>query len=109
MEVELRDFEGLDLRVGEIVKVEPVKGSDRLYKMEVDIGDVRGLRQTVAGLRPWYKPGELVGKKVIFLANLEEATIRGVKSQGMILAAQDEKGVALLTVDKETLTGARVK
>lgn len=109
MAVELKDFEGLDLRVGEIVKVEPVKGSDRLFRLEVDIWDVRGVRQTVAGLRPWYKPQELLGKKVIFLANLEEATIKGVKSQGMILAAQDEENVALLTVDRETVNGTRIQ
>lgn len=109
MEVEIKDFEGLDLRVGEIVRVEPVKGSYRLYRIEVDIGDVRGSRQTVAGLRPWYKAEELLGKKVIFLANLEEATIRGVKSQGMILAAQDGDNVALLTVEREAVNGARIR
>lgn len=109
MEVDLKDFEGLDLRVGEVVRVEPVDGSDRLFLMEVDIGDVRGVRRTVAGLRPWYKAEELIGRKVIFLANLEEATIRGVKSQGMILAAQNKDTVALLTVDRETVNGAKIR
>ena len=62
----------------------------------------------VAGVKQWYEPDDLVGKKVVLLANLEPITLRGVKSQGMILAAQDEHGVSLLTVDREVKPGSQV-
>jgi methionyl-tRNA synthetase len=106
MEVELKDFERLDLRVGEIIEAEVIEGSEKLLKLKVDIGEIR---QTVAGIKPWYRPEELVGKKVIFLANLEEAEIWGVKSEGMLLAAQDEEGVSILTLDGSVENGAKIK
>ncbi len=106
MEIELKDFEALDLRVGEVMEAEEVKGSDKLIKLKVDIGETR---QAVAGIRGWYTPEELVGKKVVFLANLEPAVIHGVESQGMILASQDEDGVSILTVDSSVDNGTRIR
>jgi methionyl-tRNA synthetase len=106
MEIDLKDFKGLDLRVGEVIGAEDVKGSDKLIKLMVDIGKTR---QAVAGVREWYAPEELVGKKVVFLANLEPAVIFGVESRGMILAAQDANGVSILTVDSSVENGTRIK
>lgn len=104
--IDLKDFETLDLRVGEIIEAEEVKGSDKLIKLKVDIGEVR---QAVAGIKKWYYPKELVGKKVVFLANLEPTVIFGIESQGMILAAQDDEGVSVLTVAGGVENGAKIK
>jgi len=106
MEVDIEEFGKLDLRIGEIVSAEEVKGSDKLIKLEVDIGE---LRQVVAGVREWYDPKELVGKKVVLLANIEPIKLFGIESKGMILAAQDEKTVSILTVDREVKRGAKIR
>lgn len=106
MEIDLQDLKRLDLRVGEVIEAEEIQGSDKLIKLKVDIGETR---QAVAGVREWYSPEELVGKKVVFLANLEPAVIFGVESRGMILAAQDEEGVSILTVDSSIENGTRIK
>jgi len=98
-------FEKLDIRVGKIIEAEKHPNADKLVVLKVDIGKPVTV---VAGIKQWYNPSELVGKKVVLLANLEPITLRGVKSQGMILAAQDEEGVSLLTVDREVAAGSRV-
>ncbi len=103
--IELEEFQRLDLRVGVIVKAEEIKGSEKLLRLEVDIGEVR---QVVAGIKPWYRPEELIGKRVILLANMRPARIFGVESRGMVLAAQGEKGLALLTPDKDVEKGTRL-
>jgi methionyl-tRNA synthetase len=106
MEIDLHDLKRLDLRVGEVIEAEEIQGSDKLIKLKVDIGETR---QAIAGIRAWYTPEELVGKKVVFLANLEPTVIFGVESQGMILAAQDDEGVSILTVDSSVENGTRIK
>ncbi len=98
-------FEKLDIRVGKIIEAEKHPNADKLVVLKVDIGKPVTV---VAGIKQWYNPSELVGKKVVLLANLEPITLRGVKSQGMILAAQDEEGVSLLTVDREVAAGSKV-
>ncbi|MEK6977168.1 MAG: methionine--tRNA ligase subunit beta [Candidatus Hydrothermarchaeota archaeon] len=103
--VELEEFQRLDLRVGVIVKAEEIKGSEKLLRLEVDIGEVR---QVVAGIKPWYRPEELIGKRVILLANMRPARIFGFESRGMVLAAQGEKALALLTPDKDIEKGTRL-
>ncbi|MEW5947413.1 MAG: tRNA-binding protein [bacterium] len=106
--IPISDFARLDIRTGEILSAEPVEGADRLYRVSVDIGEPAP-RQTVAGIRRWYGAGELAGKKVIFLANLEPARIRGVESQGMILAAEGQDGISLLQPDRPLPNGCRVR
>lgn len=106
MEIDHKEFEGLDLRVGEVIEAEGIKGSEKLIKLKVDIGETR---QAVAGIKRWYSPEQLVGKKVVFLANLKPAKIFGVESQGMILAAQDDEGVSILTVEGGVENGAKIK
>ncbi len=102
--VTLEDFEKLDLRVGVVKEAEEIKGSEKLLKLLVDIGEER---QLVAGIKKWYSCEDLVGKRIVVLANLKPAKLFGVLSQGMLLAAQDENTVALLVAEGEP--GARVR
>jgi methionyl-tRNA synthetase len=104
--ITLEDFQKLDIRVGTIQRVEAVPGSNKLLKLIVDTGEERTV---VAGLAALYKAEELTGKQVIVLANLKPATLMGVESRGMVLAAEDESGVHLLTLDAQTQPGSKVR
>lgn len=107
-EINLEDFQKVELRVAEVLDVERVEGTRALLKLRISLGEEE--RTLVAGLAPYYRPEEMRGKKIIVLANLKPATIRGVVSQGMLLAADDGKGgVSLLTVDRDIEPGSRVK
>lgn len=105
-EISFSEFEKLDLRVGQIKKVEDHPSADKLIVMEVDIGEKRTL---VAGLKEYYKKEELVGKKIIILSNLAPRALRGIESRGMLLAADAGKVVSLLTVDKDVPVGSKVR
>lgn len=107
--ISLSDFKRIDLRVGEIVAAEPIPGTDRLLKVQVDLGQEQ--RTLVAGLATFYTPYQLLGFKVIVVANLEPATIRGVLSQGMLLGAgcSDGQDIALLTITKQVANGTLVE
>ncbi|MEM2122750.1 MAG: methionine--tRNA ligase subunit beta [Candidatus Bathyarchaeia archaeon] len=106
-QVTLNEFQSLDLRVGKILEVEAVKGSKKLYKIKVNLGGL-GERQTVAGLVPYYKAEELIGKKIVFLTNLKPARLAGELSEGMILAAESGDKVSLLTLDRDVPEGAHI-
>lgn len=101
------DFKKLDLRVAQIKECDEVAGADRLYKLTIDVGEER---QIVAGIKAHYTKEELVGKKIIIVANLEPRTLRGIVSHGMLLAAsnEDKSSVVLLTPDKKIPNGATV-
>jgi methionyl-tRNA synthetase len=99
-------FQQLDLRVGRIETAEPVEGADRLLKLQVNMGD--GTRQLVAGIALQYAPDALVGKQVVVVANLEPATIRGVVSEGMVLAASGEGCLSLVGPDSDVPEGTAV-
>ncbi len=86
--VSIEEFGKLEIRVARVVSAEPIKGSKKLYKLVVDLGGEK--RQVVSGIAQFYSPGELVGKDVAMIVNLAPATIFGVESRGMILAAGDE-------------------
>jgi len=88
-------FSQLDLRVAEILEVKDHPDADKLYIMHIDIGAL-GKRVLVAGMKPYYPINELTGKKIVIISNLEPAMIRGVKSNGMLLAAEDGQGVVSL-------------
>lgn len=106
--VNLEEFARVDLRVGEIVEAEKIPGADRLLKLRVSLGQEE--RQVVAGIALSYPPGELTGRKVLLVVNLAPVKIRGVESQGMLLAADDGSGgVALVSLDKDAPAGNRVK
>lgn len=104
--ISLEDFKKIDLRVGKIIEVKDHPNADKLYVLTVDLGNEK--RNIVAGIKKYYKPEELIGKYIIVVANLEPKNIRGVISEGMLLAAQDDKEISLLTVDKEIKVGAKV-
>ena len=107
-EIDFEDWGKLDLRVGEILGAEEVKGADKLFKLKIDLGGES--RELVAGLKKHYTKEELDGKKIIVLANLKPKNIKGIESRGMILAAvSDDNGeVKLLKPDGEIETGSRV-
>ena len=104
--ITLEDFKKLDLRVGTIQEVQTIAGSDKLLRLTVDIGE---LRTVVAGVAPYYKREDFVGRQVVVVANLKPAVLMGVESRGMILAAEDDGGVHLLTPDAKTAPGSTVK
>ena len=91
-----------------MLEAEPVEGSDKLLKLQIVVGEER--RQIVAGIRANYTPEDLIGRQVVVVANLKPAKLRGVESQGMLLAATDENGGAiLLQPDKEAPEGTEVR
>lgn len=102
------DFRKLDLRVATVTAAEPHPNADRLLVLQIDLGTEQ--RQLVAGIRVHYEPAALVGKQVVVVANLEPATLRGVQSQGMLLAASDAEGrLAVVTPERPVTAGAPVK
>ncbi|MEM3894718.1 methionine--tRNA ligase subunit beta [Thermofilum sp.] len=105
-QITINDFQKLDIRVGKILSVEPIKRSDKLLLLKVDLGTEQ--RQIVAGIAQYYKPEELVGKEVVVLANLQPRTIMGFISQGMLLAAVEDDKPVLLVPDKEVKVGSKV-
>ena len=106
--VSFNDWEKIDLRVGEIMEVEDIPNANKLYKLKVDLGTET--RILVAGLKPYYSKEELNGKRCIVFYNLEPRTLKGIKSQGMILAAvnDDKSEVKLLQPDTAIQLGAGV-
>ncbi len=105
--VNINDFQKLDLRVAKVLSARKIENSDKLLLLEIDLGFEK--RQIVAGIAQFYSPEELIGKKIIVIANLEPAKIKGYLSYGMLLAGKDEKGnLSILTVDKDLSPGAKV-
>ena len=100
------EFKKFELRVAEILSAEKIEGADKLLKLQVDIGTEK--RQLVAGIAKFYPAEELSGKKIIIIANLQKAEIRGVESQGMLLAASKGKKLRLLTIDGDIPVGAKI-
>ncbi len=106
--LDIADFGKIELRVAEVKQAEKVEGADKLLKLQIEIGGVP--RQIVAGIAQHYKPEEIIGKKVVVVANLKPAKIRGVESNGMLLAASDDSGLSVVTLDRLAIgSGARVK
>ncbi len=105
--VSIDDFAKLELRVAEIKKAEPVPGADRLLQLQITIGSEE--RQIVAGIAQHYQPEDLIGKHIVVVANLKPAKVRGVVSQGMLLAASTTDSLGLITVEKDIPSGAQVK
>ena len=108
--VEFKDWEKLDLRVAKILEVEDIEGADKLYKFTVDIGE-ENPRTICAGIKEYYSKEELVGKKIILFVNLAPRKLRGIESQGMVLASvsDDEKQVKLIKSDEDVEVGSRVR
>jgi methionyl-tRNA synthetase len=100
------DFKKLQLRVAQIEQAEKVEGADKLLKLQLKIGSES--RQIIAGIAKHYQPEQLIGKKIIVIVNLEPAKIRGIESNGMLLAASKGKDMVLLTVDTDIESGAKI-
>ncbi len=100
------DFAKVELVTGKVLEAEAVPKSKKLIRMIVDTGEKR---QIVAGIAEYYEAGDLVGRTIAVVANLAPAKLMGVESNGMLLAAHDDNGLALVTFDKEVGVGVRIK
>ena len=104
----LDDFKKLSLRAGVVVSAEDHPNADRLLVLKVDIGEGTP-RQVVAGIKGSYQAADLIGKRVVVVANLKPAVLRGVESQGMVLAASDGSAFAVVTLERPLPAGSTVK
>lgn len=107
-EVSYEDFAKLDIRIGTVVAAELVPETDKLIKCTVDFGEL-GVRTIVSGIAEWKKPEELIGKQFPYVVNLAPRVLRDVESQGMLLAASDEEGVALLNPERTLPPGTKLR
>ncbi len=104
--ITIDDFAKVELRTAEVLSVEEHPNADRLLVLRIRLGEEE--RRLVAGIRAHYAPDELVGKTIIVVANLQPAMLRGVESQGMLLAVRDGDAVHVLTPDSSVASGLRV-
>jgi methionyl-tRNA synthetase len=103
----IEDFSKIELRIGTVIAAEKVEKSEKLIKLKIDIGEER---QIVAGIGKAYTPEDLIGKKIVVLANLKPVKLMGVESRGMLLAATDSEGtLSVLTPERDVKTGAKIK
>jgi len=105
--ITFEDFKKIEIKIGKVVKSEKIEGADKLLKLEIDLGTEK--RQLVAGIAEMYQPDELIGKELPVLANLEPREIRGIKSQGMILAIEVDGKPVLLIPEEEVPYGSIVR
>jgi len=112
--ISFEEFQKIDLRVAKVIEAENVEGSEKLLKLKIDLGQDpsansgREIRQIVAGIAQFYKPEDLIGKEIIVVANLEPKVLRGLESQGMLLAAEAEGKISLLIPDQKVPPGAKI-
>jgi methionine--tRNA ligase beta chain len=104
--ISIEEFQRVELRVATVTSAEPHPNADKLIVLRIDLGAEQ--RQILAGIRNHYTAEELVGKQVVVVANLETAKLRGMESQGMLLAASDEGRVIILTPEKPVQAGSKV-
>mgnify|MGYP001147831902 CR=1 FL=1 len=105
--ISIDDFAKVELKTAEVLEVEKVEGADKLLKLQIKVGEEN--RQIVAGIAEHYSPEELVGKKIVVVANLKPAVIRGVESNGMLLAVSTKDSVILVTPEDTDLpSGLRI-
>jgi methionine--tRNA ligase beta chain len=106
---EFSDWEKIDLRVAEIKNVEDIENADKLWKLTIDVGEL-GERTICAGIKAFYSKKELMGKKIIYFSNLKPRKLKGIESQGMLLAASTEnhEKVVLISPEKSIDNGSRI-
>ncbi len=106
--VEFKDWEKIDLRVGEIIEVDEIEKADKLYKLKINIGSENKI--VCAGIKQYYSKEELLNKKIILFVNLKPRILRGIESQGMILAASNENSskIVLISPEKDIEAGSRI-
>ena len=105
--ITIDDFKKVVLKVGKVIEASAHTNANKLLVLKVDLGNGE-IRQVVSGIKQWYAPEQLVGKSVILVANLAPAVLRGVESQGMVLAASSGDQVILLSPEKEAAPGSKV-
>lgn len=105
--ITLEEFQKIDLRVAKILQAERIKNSDKLIKLEIDLGKEK--RIIVAGIGKKYSPEQLIGQLIIIVANLEPKEIMGLKSQGMLLAVNSKNGPVLIVPLEQVFTGEKIK
>ncbi len=104
--ISIDEFRKIEIKVATIKQAEPHPDADRLMVLKIDLGSEE--RQLVAGIKGHYPAEDLIGKQIVVIANLEPAKLRGIESQGMLLAATDDDKLAILNPDKPVSPGARV-
>jgi methionyl-tRNA synthetase len=104
--ISIDEFRNIDLKVATIKSAEPHPNADKLMVLQIDLGGEQ--RQILAGIRNHYTPEDLIGRQIVVVANLETAKLRGMESQGMLLAASDEGRVVILSPEKPVQAGAKV-
>jgi len=110
-QINFQEWEKIELRIGQITKVEDIEGADKLYKLTLNLGKKIGNKTVCAGLKKFYSKKELEGKKVILFVNLAPRMMKGIESQGMVLAAvnEDESKVILISPEKDIEIGSRIR
>ncbi len=106
--ISYEDFAKLDIRIGTVVAVEKVENADKLLKCTIDFGSF-GTRTIVSGIAEWKQSEDLVGRQLPYIVNLAPRMLRGVESQGMLIAASDDHGVALILPEREVPPGTKLK
>jgi methionine--tRNA ligase beta chain len=108
--VEFNEWQKIDLRVAQIKKVEDIEGADKLYKLTLDLGDEIGERIICAGIKEYYSKEELKEKKIVVFVNLKPRLMKGIESQGMLLAAvsEDHSKVVLICPEKDIENGSKI-
>ena len=109
--VSFDEWSKLDLRVGKILQIEDIEGADKLYKLTIDLGSEIGERVVCAGVKEHYSKEELKNKKIIIFVNLTPRKLKGIESQGMILAActENESKIILISPEKDIGVGSKVR
>ena len=108
MTVSYDDFKKVELKIAKIIEAEEVAGAEKLLKLQIDLGNSEK-RQIVAGIKKMYQVKDLVGKEIVVVVNLEPRMVMGLESNGMLLAASDEKGPVILIPEREVLPGSGIK
>ena len=104
--IKLADFKNVEFRTAKILEVEEIPGADKIWKLRIDVGAEK--KSIVAGIKAFYTKEALLGKNIVIVNNLEPAVIRGVESQGMLLAAKDGSKLTILTIDGDVPAGSAI-
>lgn len=102
----IEEFDKTDLRVGKIIEAERFEGSEKLLKLQIDLGEEN--RQIIAGIGKSYSPEELINKSVVVIINLEPREMMGMTSQGMVLAVKDSNNLSVLVPEREIIPGSKI-
>jgi methionine--tRNA ligase beta chain len=105
--INFKDFKKIDLRLGKIKEVEEIENSEKLFKLQVDLGEELGIKQILAGISKKYNSEELINKNIVVVVNLEPRKMMGFESEGMLLAVSDDD-ISLLTSDKDMKPGLKI-